>query len=859
MVPTGSLSLHRNSNSVLGRFFEQGCTVPSFSGWTVATRITVVVLTLALPLILAIFAVIWQMSRGANEVQRTNLLYTARSVAAAVDAKLEQYIALTEALALSPAVLEDNLDVFEAEARRAFASSLDTSVLLADLEGRQLISTRRDPGQHHSVRSSLGFAAQKRAFETHSTVITDARTSMVPPAWVISIEVPIFKNGQPFRALSVNVKALSFIRLLDTQEMPKNWHACIVDRQGRYLARIPDNERYAGQFTSAAWRELKDQSGVFEMLSRDGDPVIAAHVHSAFSGWTVGIAVKKVEMQSAVWDAIRWAAILGGGFSALSLFFAGIMARSITGPIARLRQKAGALMNGPWPSNPQGPPEIRELWQALTQSEADRDRSGRALRESEQRLRGIFEHAGTGIAVADLEGRFQTCNPAYAAMLGYSEQELRGLVCLALIHPEDREANAAEKRRLLAQEISSFEIVNRYIGKGGKLIWVHKHVSLLCDTEGNPAYTSVLATDITERKRQEDHIRLLMREVNHRSKNLLTVVQAIARQTAAGAPNDFASRFEQRVQALAASQDELVKNDWRGAKLDELVRSQLAHFEDLIGTRIRLQGPPLFVTASAAQALGMTLHELATNAGKYGALANCDGRVAIEWGLEEEEAGGRAFAICWREQGKCPVKPPSKRGFGSTVLCEMAELSLDAKVDLTFLASGLIWRLQCSAGQILEESHPIRITKNKRRAMSSTAAPGRSRVLVLEDEAVVAIEIAQVLLKAGFEVVGPARAASQALQLVDELGCDVAVLDVNLGNETSERVALKLRERGTPFITLSGYSKEQHPLVFNGARSLAKPLRPESLIAELEACMAIRSETSQESAALPVHQLSAVS
>jgi DNA-binding NtrC family response regulator len=190
----------------------------------------------------------------------------------------------------------------------------------------------------------------------------------------------------------------------------------------------------------------------------------------------------------------------------------------------------------------------------------------------------------------------------------------------------------------------------------------------------------------------------------------------------------------------------------------------------------------------------------------------------------------------------------------------MAELSLGAKVDLAFPASGLNWRLQCPAAQILEESHPIHITKCEKLARSSSAAPGRPRVLVLENEAVVAIEIAQVLAEAGFEVVGPARAASQALQLVNEKGCDVAILDVNLGSETSERVALRLMERGTPFITLSGYSKEQHPLLFNGACSLAKPLRPELLIAELKACMAPRAEGSQESPALPVHhQLSAVS
>jgi PAS domain S-box-containing protein len=506
--------------------------------------------------------------------------------------------------------------------------------------------------------------------------------------------------------------------------------------------------------------------------------------------------------------------------------------------------------------NPDG--GVRE-WVGMNVDIDDRKRSEAALRTSEERFRGIFENAGTGIAIANLEGRFQSCNPAYAAMLGYSQQELRELTCLALIHPEDREANIAKKQQLLAQEIPSFEIVNRYIGKGSKLIWVQKHVSLLRDAAGTPTNTVVLATDVTERKLQEDHIRLLMREVNHRSKNLLTVVQAIARQTAAGTPDDFTARFEQRVQALAASQDELVKNDWRGAMLDELVRSQIAHFEDLIGTRITLHGPPLFVAASAAQALGMTLHELATNAGKYGALANVGGRVAIEWGVGGEIAGEETFTILWREDCECPVTPPSKRGFGSTVICQMAEHNLGAKVDLAFPASGLNWRLQCAAAQILGESHPIPITKNEKPARSSTPAPGRPRALVLEDEAVVAIEIAQVLIEAGFEVVGPARSASQALQLVNKIGCDVAVLDVNLGSETSERVALRLMERGTPFITLSGYSKEQHPLLFNGARSLAKPLRSELLIAELKVCMAQRAEGSQESVALPVLQLSEVS
>src|SRR5262249_50975106 len=160
----------------------------------------------------------------------------------------------------------------------------------------------------------------------------------------------------------------------------------------------------------------------------------------------------------------------------------------------------------------------------------------------------------------NMEGRFLSCNPAYAAMLGYSDHELQKLTCLGLLHPEDRDANLREKQKLLAQEIPSFEIVSRYVSKGGKLIWVDKHVTLLRDAAGRPTNTVVLATDITQRKCQDDHIRLLMREVNHRSKNMLSLVQAIARQTLTADPDDFLERFGKRVEALAANQDLLVKN-----------------------------------------------------------------------------------------------------------------------------------------------------------------------------------------------------------------------------------------------------------------------------------------------------------
>ena len=234
------------------------------------------------------------------------------------------------------------------------------------------------------------------------------------------------------------------------------------------------------------------------------------------------------------------------------------------------------------------------------------------------------------------------------------------------------------------------------------------------------------------------------------------------------------SRFSERVQALAASQDLLVEAEWRGVRLTELIRKQLAHFKGLIGSRIELRGPSLLLSASAAQTLGMAIHELATNAGKYGALSVSEGRVAIGWGVEGDGAGGETFTISWREQGGPPVAPPSREGFGSTVIGALAESSLDAKVELDFLKTGLSWRLHCPAAGAIEGTRSVPVAK----ARSELSAPrcSRPKVRVVEDEALVAMEIAQVLRDADFEVLGPARSVAAALSLIEKSGCDAAVL-----------------------------------------------------------------------------------
>jgi PAS domain S-box-containing protein len=198
--------------------------------------------------------------------------------------------------------------------------------------------------------------------------------------------------------------------------------------------------------------------------------------------------------------------------------------------------------------------------------------------------------------------------------------------------------------------------------------------------------------DITERKRHEEREHLIMREMNHRAKNMLGLVQAIARQTTTRNPEDFIERFSERIQALSANQELLVRDEWKGVETGDLVRAQLAHFADLIGSRIAVHGPKLRVKAAGAHAIGLALHELATNAGKYGALSTDTGRVDICWAID-----GDIFSMSWIERGGPPVSAPKRQGFGTIVMEAMAESSVDGTVDLDYAPSGVKWRLTCPA------------------------------------------------------------------------------------------------------------------------------------------------------------------
>jgi len=345
---------------------------------------------------------------------------------------------------------------------------------------------------------------------------------------------------------------------------------------------------------------------------------------------------------------------------------------------------------------------LEHLGQRRSGASAKRDRLleiKERLRESEARHRTLFEAIDAGFCIVEVrfdrpdgrtDYRVVEANPAFYTNTGFPRHILGKWLREAAPDLEEHwyeiygsVARTGEPRRFVEHS----EMLGR---------WFDVYAFRIDAPEDR--HVAILFGDITERKTHEEHVQFLMRELSHRSKNMMSLVQVIARQTASSGLDDFTDRFGRRIQALASAQDLLEHGSWRSVRLADLVKSQLAHFKDLLDGRILVDGPDTSVGADAAQAIGMALHELATNAAKYGALSNETGEVSVTWSLEDP-----GLVLCWKERGGPPVEKPDRQGFGSKVTTGMVAASTDGDVDMDYAAEGLCWTLRC--GTALSEAH----------------------------------------------------------------------------------------------------------------------------------------------------------
>jgi two-component sensor histidine kinase len=269
------------------------------------------------------------------------------------------------------------------------------------------------------------------------------------------------------------------------------------------------------------------------------------------------------------------------------------------------------------------------------------------------------------------------------------------------VHPDD----AAEQDAVLKDTIIRCGTSTREFRIRRKSDNKIRHIRAVeiarADLDGQTQWVVGTNLDVTEQKDRERHVQFLMGEINHRAKNLLAVVMSVAHQTGGGANAEFVRKFSARIQSLSASQNILVANNWTSVALENLVRAQLDHFRDLIGNRIILGGDTVYLSTASVQTIGMALHELTTNASKYGALSNDSGRVAITWQHKPGEASGR-FVMNWNEFNGPSVVAPQRKGFGSSVTGEVVKMSLGARITNDFSPTGFSWQLDCPIENVIE-------------------------------------------------------------------------------------------------------------------------------------------------------------
>jgi PAS domain S-box-containing protein len=324
-------------------------------------------------------------------------------------------------------------------------------------------------------------------------------------------------------------------------------------------------------------------------------------------------------------------------------------------------------------------------------------------------LAAIVASSIDAIVSIDFDDRVRTWNRGAEQLFGYKAEEILGQPADILVPEDQRAERAVFMQRLKAGEPIEYQTLRRR--KDGQLLNVWIRGATVRGPNGAFRSGSLIIRDVTAQHRHEEHVLFLMRELTHRSKNLLAVIQAMARQTLSHltTPEDFVARFSERLSGLAGSHDLLSSDDWAGAFLVQLIRSQLQPFGDLFGSRIFLEGQDVFLRPEAAQNIGIALHELSTNAAKFGALSVPEGSVTVAWKFVPDSHGGRRLNLLWEERGGPPVVAPDHKGFGHMVMERITGAALGGQSKIQFASNGIRWHLDVPAAGVIrgkDENEP---------------------------------------------------------------------------------------------------------------------------------------------------------
>jgi len=682
---------------------------------SVRSYLTVIALAAVLPLIALAVYVGDRDARSEREALRTALMSSARSLAAAVDREIDKHVAVAVTLSHSRPLREGQLAEFSVQAKEALSFLPGANLIVADAAGQQILNVSLATGDALPLRPASNLELQRRAFATGQPQLSDIFVGRRSGRPIATVDAPVFRDSVPLYVISIRLDPGRFRALLREQHYPADWYAGIVDRNGAFVARLLDPDgKQTGEPASASWRDemRRRAEGIVGNRALDGETLINAYTRTAH-GWTVGVAIRESALNAPLWRTRRILALAALGCLGLSVLLIWAVTRKFDAATRSLKA-AAKTMAGARPVAAASATRIREYDEvgaafadasALLQARDDeRARAEDALARRVDELAAIHRFTerrfrATSVAeicdaALDAVVTALHCSRAsillldgagvmrFVAWRGLSEPYRRAIEGHSPWRPHDTDPKPVVVDDVaaadLAEPISAAVTQERIcalafipVMADGSLIgkFMTYYDAPHAFTEAEMMIAVNLARRLgfaIEHKRADEARVIATRELQHRCNNLLAVIQAIAHKTLAGASLDEArAAFEARLQALARAHRQLLKANWTGVSLDEIVRQALEPF----GTRSAIAGGDVTLTPKDAQNFSLALHELATNAVKHGALSSPHGRIEIAWAVRGDGGdGGRVLSFRWKERGGPPVVAPSRRGFGTTLL-----------------------------------------------------------------------------------------------------------------------------------------------------------------------------------------------
>ncbi|SFQ64585.1 PAS domain S-box-containing protein [Roseivivax halotolerans] len=312
------------------------------------------------------------------------------------------------------------------------------------------------------------------------------------------------------------------------------------------------------------------------------------------------------------------------------------------------------------------------------------------VRESEQLFRSTFENAAVGIAHVARDGTWLRANHKLSEILGYTPAELEQITFQDITHQDDLDADLQLLEKVIQGQIDDYVIEKRYVHKHGHTIWAILSVGAVRNDDGSIERFISTINDISAQKEAESARDMLVFELNHRVKNMMATIQSVASNTmrSSSSYDDFKESFSGRLQAISKAHDSIFKSPDQKVDLMEIIKEQFEVYLDLDAARLEFTGDPITMDSQAARGMGIIVHEMVTNAMKYGSLSNDTGNVTVSWALRAQD-NGTGVNLTWKESGGPSVSKPDNVGFGSRLIEILVEQRLGGSMNRTFSPDGL--------------------------------------------------------------------------------------------------------------------------------------------------------------------------